>query len=61
MGAGVRFDIESFLTLRFDLAIPVKEPYVSTNGGWVFNQINPYSSDWRSNNLILNVSIGYPF
>jgi len=61
MGAGVRFDIESFLTLRFDLAIPVKEPYVGTNGGWVFNQINPYSSDWRANNLILNVSIGYPF
>ena len=61
MGAGVRFDIESFLTIRFDLAIPVKEPYVTTNGGWVFSQINPYSADWRSNNLILNVSIGYPF
>ena len=61
MGVGARFDIASFLTLRFDLAIPVKEPYVGTNDGWVFNQINPYSSDWRSNNLVLNVSIGYPF
>ena len=61
MGAGARFDIASFLTLRIDLAIPVKEPYIYTNGGWVFNKINPYDSDWRSNNLILNVSIGYPF
>ncbi len=61
MGAGARFDIASFLTLRIDVAIPVKKPYISTNTGWVFSNIDPSSSSWRANNIIFNVSIGYPF
>lgn len=61
VGVGTRFDIASFLTFRIDVAMPVKEPYVNTNGGWVFNQVNPYSSTWRANNIIFNISIGYPF
>jgi outer membrane protein insertion porin family len=61
IGVGTRFDIASFLTLRIDVAMPIKEPYVNTNGGWVFNQINPYDPTWRSNNIVFNISIGYPF
>ena len=61
MGAGARFDIASFLTLRIDIAVPVKKPYVFTNNGWVFSDIDPGNSTWRSNNIIFNVSIGYPF
>ena len=61
VGVGARFDIASFLTLRFDVAMPVKKPYIHTNGGWVFDQIDPASPDWRFNNIILNISIGYPF
>ncbi len=61
MGAGARFDIASFLTLRIDVAMPVKKPYIFTDGGWVFNQIDPANSTWRSNNIIFNISIGYPF
>ncbi len=61
VGAGARFDIASFLTLRIDVAMPVKKPYVFTDGGWVFNQIDPWNSSWRSNNIIFNISIGYPF
>ena len=61
MGVGTRFDIASFLTLRIDVAVPVKKPYVFTNGGWVFNDIDPQSGSWRANNIIFNVSIGYPF
>ena len=60
-GMGLRFDLASFLTLRVDLAIPVKKPYVSDNGGWVFYQIAPGDATWRSNNIIFNISIGYPF
>ncbi len=60
-GAGTRFDIASFLTLRVDVAIPVRKPYVHTNSGWVFNQIDFYNSTWRANNIVFNVSIGYPF
>lgn len=61
MGIGARFDIASFLTLRLDVAIPAKKPYVSTNGGWVFDQVNFNNSNWRANNVIFNISIGYPF
>jgi outer membrane protein insertion porin family len=60
IGAGTRFDIASFLTLRLDVAIPVKKPYVHQNSGWDFN-MNFNDPSWRSNNVIVNVSIGYPF
>ncbi|MBC7553009.1 MAG: BamA/TamA family outer membrane protein [Taibaiella sp.] len=61
IGAGSRFEIASFLTLRLDVAMPVKRPEVTTGGGWVFNKINFKDSGWRQNNLIVNISIGYPF
>lgn len=61
VGAGARFDIASFITLRFDLAFPIKKPYVFENNGWVFNQINFGDPTWRANNLVLNIAIGYPF
>ena len=61
VGGGIRFDIAQFLTLRIDVAVPVKKPYIPENGGWVFSSIDPYNSTWRANNIIFNVSIGYPF
>ncbi|MCD6013552.1 MAG: surface antigen [Flavipsychrobacter sp.] len=61
IGLGVRFDIASFLTLRADLAMPVKKPEVAINNGWVFDQVNFNNPTWRSQNLIMNISIGYPF
>jgi len=60
-GIGARFDIASFLTVRTDVAIPVKEPYVGANYGWVTRQIDLYDPSWRANNVIFNISIGYPF
>lgn len=59
-GAGVRFDV-SFFLLRFDLAFPLRKPWLEDNHRWVTNQINFGSSSWRKDNLILNVAIGYPF
>ena len=61
MGVGARFDIASFLTFRLDLAVPVKKPYIHSNSGWVFDQVDFSNPSWRANNLILNISIGYPF
>lgn len=61
MGAGLRFDIASFLTLRVDVAVPVKKPYENANGGWVFDKIDFYNSSWRANNVISVITIGYPF
>jgi outer membrane protein insertion porin family len=59
-GAGVRFDFNFFL-LRFDLAFPLRKPFLPQGERWVFNQIDFLNPSWRSDNLILNIAIGYPF
>ena len=59
-GVGLRIDV-SFFVLRFDLALPLRKPGLADNSRWVINQIEPGSSVWRKENLILNVAIGYPF
>jgi outer membrane protein assembly factor BamA len=59
-GIGLRVDV-SFFILRFDLAMPLRKPWFPDNQRWVINQINFGSSTWRSQNLILNIAIGYPF
>ncbi len=59
-GFGLRLDV-SFFILRFDLATPLRKPWLEENHRWVTNQINFGSSEWRKDNLVLNVAIGYPF
>ena len=59
-GAGLRFDF-TFLVLRTDLALPVRVPYLPKNDRWVLKDIDFKSSDWRRNNLVFNLAIGYPF
>ena len=59
-GVGLRVDV-SFFILRFDLAMPLRKPWLPDNQRWVINQINFGSSSWRSRNLLLNIAIGYPF
>jgi outer membrane protein assembly factor BamA len=59
-GIGIRFDL-SFLILRFDLAFPIRKPWLDPGKRWVINQIKFGDSEWRKENLILNLAIGYPF
>jgi len=60
-GVGLRIDV-SFFILRFDLAMPLRKiPKPGDNFRWVTDQINFANSSWRSQNLILNIAIGYPF
>ena len=59
-GIGLRVDV-SFFILRFDLAAPLRKPWLEEHRRWVINQINFGDPSWRSENLILNVAIGYPF
>lgn len=59
-GMGLRLDV-SFFILRFDLAMPLRKPWLEENHRWVTNQIDFTSSAWRKDNLVLNVAIGYPF
>jgi outer membrane protein insertion porin family len=59
-GFGLRFDL-SFLILRADLAFPVRKPWLTGGNQWVFDKINFTSKQWRRENLVLNLAIGYPF
>ncbi len=59
-GMGLRIDV-SFFILRFDLAMPLRKPWLEENNRWVTDEIDFGSSAWRKDNLILNVAIGYPF
>jgi outer membrane protein insertion porin family len=59
-GVGIRIDV-SFFLLRFDLAMPLRKPWLEESNRWVIDQISFGSKDWRRDNLVLNVAIGYPF
>lgn len=59
-GAGLRLDL-NFFVVRFDLAIPLRKPYLPSNDRWVYDSMRFGDADWRSENLIFNLAIGYPF
>lgn len=59
-GVGLRFDF-SFLILRTDLAFPLRKPYLPEGERWVLDEINFGDSQWRKENLVFNLAIGYPF
>lgn len=59
-GAGLRFDF-TFLIIRTDFAIPFRVPYHAKSDRWVFNKMDFGSSQWRKDNLVFNLAIGYPF
>jgi outer membrane protein insertion porin family len=59
-GFGFRVDV-SYFVLRFDLGMPLRKPYITEHKGWVINQINFGDPTWRSQNIVLNIAIGYPF
>ena len=59
-GLGLRLDF-NILILRLDLAMPLRVPYYEENDRWMFNKIDFGNADWRRDNLILNIAIGYPF
>jgi outer membrane protein insertion porin family len=57
-GVGIRFDITLFV-IRFDVAFPLRKPW--EQNPWVMNQIRFQSSQWRRENIVYNLGIGYPF
>ena len=58
-GVGLRIDV-SFFILRFDLAMPLREPWLDSHR-WVLDRIMFGNNGWRRDNLVFNVAIGYPF
>lgn len=65
-GAGLRLDIGSLFILRFDAAFAIKNPVPKGENGWLVQEVSRldksiFDSKWRSDNLVLNIAIGYPF
>ena len=58
-GVGLRIDAE-FIVVRFDLALPLRNPAFDDGDRWLFDEM-ALNSPWVSENLILNFAIGYPF
>jgi hypothetical protein len=61
IGAGLRLDIAGIFTMRLDLGMPVRKPWLPPSQRWVFNQIDFGNPAWRSENLVLNLAVGMPF
>jgi outer membrane protein assembly factor BamA len=58
-GFGLRIDAD-ILVLRFDLATPLRKPWLPTGERW-FDSFSLADRDWRRENLNLVFAIGYPF
>ncbi len=54
-GVGLRIDL-SFLVVRLDLATPIRKPFETKSQNFDFG-----NADYRKENLILNLALGYPF
>jgi hypothetical protein len=59
-GAGLRIDA-SIVVVRLDLAFPLRKPWLPESERWVLKDVKFGDPDWRKENLILNIAIGYPF
>ncbi|HMF73198.1 MAG TPA: BamA/TamA family outer membrane protein, partial [Flavitalea sp.] len=59
-GVGLRFDA-SIIVVRFDLAFPLRKPWLADKDRWVIDKIAFGNAQWRRENLVLNIAIGYPF
>lgn len=59
-GLGVRIDI-TILVLRLDVAFPLRKPWLPQSERWVIKNIDIANSEWRKENVIFNLAIGYPF
>ena len=58
-GVGLRVDVQ-FFVIRFDLATPLRYPYLPDGERWG-NTWDIGSKIWRRDNLNFNFAIGYPF
>lgn len=58
-GVGLRIDAD-FIIVRFDFALPFRDPSFEDGNRWLFDRIK-WDNSWVGDNLILNFAIGYPF
>jgi outer membrane protein assembly factor BamA len=60
VGTGLRLDFD-LIVLRLDWAIPLRKPWLPEKQRWIIDEIDLLDSSWRKENLLWNISIGYPF
>jgi hypothetical protein len=56
-GIGIRLDATIFV-IRFDIAVPLRKPW--EQNPWVLKQMQ-WNPQWRRENIVYNLAIGYPF
>ncbi len=59
-GVGLRVDATIFV-IRVDGAFPIRKPFLPKGERWVIDEVNFGNKNWRSDNLVINIGIGYPF
>ena len=59
-GLGLRADFDYFV-IRVDAAFPVRKPILNKGFEWTLNQLDFLNKQWRSDNLVWHLAIGYPF
>jgi outer membrane protein assembly factor BamA len=59
-GIGFRVDAKIFV-IRLDVAFPLRDPYLPDGQRWVIDQIAFGDKNWRRDNIVYNIGIGYPF
>jgi len=59
-GLGLRLDAE-FIILRLDIAFPIRTLKNDGQFGWVIEDIDFAEKQWRDDNIVYNIGIGYPF
>lgn len=60
VGVGMRLDIQ-FFVIRLDVAFPINKPWLTPDNTWVIRDVRFNSKEWRGDNIIYNLAIGYPF
>ena len=59
-GVGVRLDF-NFFVIRTDVSFPLRKPELPEGDRWTFDKLYFKDKNWRRDNLIWNIAIGYPF
>jgi outer membrane protein assembly factor BamA len=59
-GIGLRVDMD-IIVVRLDLALPFYKPWLPQGQRWTFSEMKWGDPDWRKENLVWNLALGYPF
>jgi outer membrane protein assembly factor BamA len=59
-GIGLRFDLDYFV-IRLDGSFAVRRPTEQGDFEWTLNQIRLGNRQWRRDNVVYSLAIGYPF